>query len=275
MRDDFILTFDIEEARHMAIGGGGAMPDSSELGSNLERLLDILKDAGAKATFFIVAELAGDYREIIKRIAKEGHEIGLHSMRHKLVYQMSAVEFEKDTKEGREILENVCGTRVVGYRAPAWSVDIRRTPWFWEILKKLGFKYSSSLMPFKTHLYGDAAAPRFRHEVNTKFGKIWEIPVPVAGFFYKVPFSGGFYFRMWPSFFRHRLERAFFKECGYLIYYFHLRDLGLEKAPIRLSIGAYLINYFGAKRGMKKFSSVLKNAGESRLSSLIDAKQDC
>lgn len=46
------------------------------------RLLDLLDQHGAKATFFVVGAMAERHREIIERIAKEGHALGNHSWSH-------------------------------------------------------------------------------------------------------------------------------------------------------------------------------------------------
>lgn len=48
-----------------------------------ERLLDILKENGVQATFFLVADKAKKHKHIVDRMKAEGHGIGMHSLYHK------------------------------------------------------------------------------------------------------------------------------------------------------------------------------------------------
>ncbi len=51
--------------------------------SNTEAVLDILKEYGAKATFFVIGEgLTSENEPILKRMKAEGHSIGLHAYNH-------------------------------------------------------------------------------------------------------------------------------------------------------------------------------------------------
>lgn len=45
-------------------------------------VLDALRHAGAKATFFVIAPQAAAHPELIERIGKAGHTIGLHCTEH-------------------------------------------------------------------------------------------------------------------------------------------------------------------------------------------------
>ena len=65
---------------------------------------------------------------------------------HRLIYQMSSVEFYKDARAARELLEDVSGKPVRGFRAPAFSVT-ERTPWFFDKLVEAGYRYDLSCVP--------------------------------------------------------------------------------------------------------------------------------
>src|SRR3989344_1161778 len=86
MTDPVILTFDIEKPCHMSIGGAGMSISEKDFEEGLSGLLKMLKSNSAKATFFIVAELVERHLNIFRQIAEEGHEIGLHSFYHKLMF---------------------------------------------------------------------------------------------------------------------------------------------------------------------------------------------
>src|SRR5580693_8577221 len=53
------------------------------------RILDILRDYAVKATFFVVGGAAEQYPEIVKRMKKEGHDVGSHSYSHPYFNQLS------------------------------------------------------------------------------------------------------------------------------------------------------------------------------------------
>ena len=54
-------------------------------------LLDILKERKVPATFFVLGTRVDSYPEIIKRMEKEGHEVGNHSNSHKNLKDMTTV----------------------------------------------------------------------------------------------------------------------------------------------------------------------------------------
>ncbi len=253
-----ILTFDIEEARHMNFGGQNIASDPAGLARGLDSILKMLTDSKAKATFFIVGDLIEPNKDLIRRVANAGHELAFHGMSHKLVYNMSESEFDADISIGKKMLESISGEKVIGYRAPSWSVSAKQTPRFWEILKRVGFEYSSSLFPLKTPLYGDNHAPRFPHFRGTKHGKILEIPVPTARFIKNIPFSGGAYFRYLADWERKILEYFWNVSGCPIVYYFHMRDLDLEKSSPEARLMSRVINYWGNARARKRFENLLR-----------------
>ncbi len=63
--------------------------DDGPHAQNTPRLLDILKHAGVKATFFVVGQNAVLYPDILKRIVAEGHELANHSYSHPVLASLS------------------------------------------------------------------------------------------------------------------------------------------------------------------------------------------
>ncbi len=84
------------------------------------KLLDVLRENGVKATFFVLAEKAQKYPEIIKRIISEGHEIGLHYLNHSVPLLRSPLRTRKDFKKAHEILTSM-GVEVRLFRPP-WGL---------------------------------------------------------------------------------------------------------------------------------------------------------
>jgi peptidoglycan-N-acetylglucosamine deacetylase len=82
------------------------------------RVLEALEEAGARATFFVVAPLAERHPSLLRRAAEAGHEVALHCTRHLRHDRMTAAEILADTEEGVQVL------RGLGFDAADW-----RTPW--------------------------------------------------------------------------------------------------------------------------------------------------
>lgn len=88
------------------------------------RLLDLLAQYNIKASFFVVGSFAEAYPEIIQRMQREGHYIGLHGLIHRSAYLMTPRQMKAHIAEGKAILKKL-GVTVSGYRPP-WG---HRTPW--------------------------------------------------------------------------------------------------------------------------------------------------
>src|SRR5215469_1437176 len=137
------LTVDLEDYYHVSAFNKdiareqwGFQEDRVERSTNL--LLEWFSDAGHKATFFTLGWVTERHPNIVRRIAEQGHEIACHSLRHRTVYEMSQVEFREDTRRAKELLEDVTGIPVRGYRAPSFSIT-EKSLWALEVLAELGF----------------------------------------------------------------------------------------------------------------------------------------
>ena len=124
---------------------------------------------GVKATFFCLGWNAERYPQLIKEIHRQGHEIACHGYDHRLIYTMAPNEFREDVRKSKKILEDLIGERVVGYRAPSYSIT-RKSLWAFEILAQEGFQYDSSIFPIHHDRYGISGAPRFPFLVDLNGG---------------------------------------------------------------------------------------------------------
>jgi len=195
------LTFDIEERFHSHLTPGDATREWT-LRDRIAMLLDYLEEHGKRATFFVVGELAGQYPDLVRRMTGPNFEVASHSHRHLWMDRGNRRQCRDDITESKEALEDITGKPLCGFRAPSWSARLSHD-WLWDHLISLGFRYDASLFPFKTHMYGSFRNPvrpfRLRH------GLI-EIPPSVfAPGFIRIPYGGGFYFRLYPL----RLTRFF------------------------------------------------------------------
>ena len=89
-----------------------------------ERLLDVLRAKGARATFFIVAAQAEQYPALVRRMAAEGHTVGLHAYQHRDFLRLTAEEQERDLQTGKAVLASITGREVRFWRPPHGFRDL-------------------------------------------------------------------------------------------------------------------------------------------------------
>jgi len=85
------------------------------------KILDELKKAQVKATFFMIGKHVEKYPEIARRVAEEGHEIGNHTSDHHLLIYYKTDELEKEIRDAEKVIKNVTGQTTRYFRPPkAW-----------------------------------------------------------------------------------------------------------------------------------------------------------
>lgn len=82
------------------------------------RILDVLADHQAHATFFVLAGPARRYPELIRRIVNEGHELALHGLDHQSLLTIRPRLAVQRIKVARAEIEAIAGTGVRLYRPP-------------------------------------------------------------------------------------------------------------------------------------------------------------
>jgi polysaccharide deacetylase family protein (PEP-CTERM system associated) len=188
---------------------------------NTDAVLQLLDDAGIKATFFTLGWVAERYPALIRRIADTGHEVASHGYGHDRVFTFTPHQFAQDISRTRKILEDATGQRVTGYRAPSFSID-QRTPWAHEILAAYGYTYSSSVAPITHDHYGWAEAPRFAFR-PVSGSAFLEIPVTTVEWGpTRLAAGGGGFFRILPyAFSRWAIRKVNDHDDRPAILYFH------------------------------------------------------
>jgi polysaccharide deacetylase family protein (PEP-CTERM system associated) len=157
------LTVDVEEWYHTCLVPDYVNPEDrpalpEELDWLLPELLEMLAEARCNATFFVLGEVAERLPKRIREIVAAGHEVASHGHLHLRACERTLKAFRTDVERSREILEDVTGEPVLGFRAPEWSLRSlasARLP----IVAEMGFLYDSSLTPCP--LAGRPGNPRF------------------------------------------------------------------------------------------------------------------
>ena len=230
---------------------------------NTNKILELFKKYQVKATFFTLGYIAEQFPDLIKEIDKQGHEIASHSYAHLDIRKTTKEEFENDLKKSLGVIEKITGKKVLGFRAPYFSID-KKSFWAMEIISKY-FKYDSSIFPVKTPLYGISNAPRNIYKPNLinpsiedSKSSLIEIPmathrIPIIG---NIPIAGGFYLRFLPYFYIKYGLNKINKNGNPFIFYIHPKDLDPEMPKINEYAWHYYYNLNGAT---KKFEKILSD----------------
>jgi len=115
------VDFSLEEGLRVSIEG-------------TNRILDVLRQNGVKATFFCTGNFAEHCPVVMTRIMSEGHEVACHGVDH---WEPKETDFERS----KQIVERATGRKVYGYRQP------RMFPVVESEIKRVGYRYNSSLNP--------------------------------------------------------------------------------------------------------------------------------
>lgn len=198
------MTVDVEDYFHVAALSSVIKRDDwstmeYRAEASTHKLMALFDERGVKATFFILGWVAQRSPKLVRDIHAAGHEVACHGMSHRLIYEQSPEEFERETRDSKAMLEDAIGTAVLGYRAASWSIT-KQSLWALDIVSSLGFKYDSSIFPIRHDLYGIPDAPRRPCVMTTPAGRsIVEFPPSTATFLgVRVPVAGGGYFRLLP-----------------------------------------------------------------------------
>jgi polysaccharide deacetylase family protein (PEP-CTERM system associated) len=184
-------------------------------------LLDLFDRHHVHATFFVLGWLAAKSSDLIKTIQARGHEIASHGYNHRLCFDLSRDELHKDLRESKTLLEDISGQRVIGYRAPSFSIEERLL----DTLMELGYQYDSSYNSFAFNKrYGKANGL-----LNQRSKGHWvaanglaEVPISnlnLSGFTF--PWGGGGYFRFYPTALYEAGVNHILQNDGVYVFYCH------------------------------------------------------
>ena len=222
------MTIDVEDYFHVS-AFASAIPSAQwdsypcRVEANTGKLLGMFSDSGIKATFFVLGWVAERYPQLVRSIAAQGHEIACHGYSHRLVYDQTPAEFRAETDRSKSMLEDLAQTPVLGYRAASYSITAKSL-WALDILVELGFGYDSSIFPVRHDRYGIPGGSREPYRLRTPSGKsLIEFPLTTVELArYRLPVSGGGYFRLFPYFLtRMALASVNRREQRPFIFYLH------------------------------------------------------
>ncbi|MEM1196108.1 MAG: XrtA system polysaccharide deacetylase [Pseudomonadota bacterium] len=242
--------------------------------SNVDAVLDLFAESGARATFFTLGWVAQRHPALMRRIVEAGHEIASHGYDHARVFTFDRKAFAEDIRKARAVLEDTSGQKVVGYRAPSFSID-QRTPWAFEELAEQGYTYSSSVAPVAHDHYGWPSAPRFAFR-PVRGSDLLELPVTTAVFGgRRFAAGGGGFFRVLPyGFSRWAIRQVNTQAQRPALFYFHPWEIDpgqprVPDAPMR----SKLRHYTGLEKMAGKLRALLAEFDWGRMDA-VAAQED-
>jgi peptidoglycan/xylan/chitin deacetylase (PgdA/CDA1 family) len=185
-----IFSVDVEEW-HAPLSHRGiaiSADQQRDLHPEIEKILALLKEFKHGATFFILGSYARQHPKTVRLISESGFEIGSHYDEHVRIDGLSRDELKNGVASGVSTIEELIGSKVLGFRAPFFSWNDHLP----DILKELGLVYDSSTLPGFSFLGGRRTRSRAPHRLDNGI-----IEVPVSTFM-GFPISGISYLKMLP-----------------------------------------------------------------------------
>lgn len=267
----FILTIDVEDWAQSTFDN--ELPINKVSEKNTDILLDILNQYSSKATMFVLGKFAECFPQIIKKIKEEGHEIASHGYSHKNLLKINKEQLKIELDLSKNILEDLIGNKVIGFRAPDFSINIKNINYL-KIIKEAGYEYDSSIFPIKLWRYGISNWPA--HPVYLNFGKetkIYEFPIGISEFCkVPIPIGGGGYHRLFPlKFIIYFINKAL-KQNKYFVMYCHPYEFNyneFKELHFKIPFSLRITQGLGRKGFNKKFKILLKKYKSLKIEEVI------
>jgi len=252
-----------------------SLPITERAAQNTRHLLQLLGEENVRTTMFILGKFAERFPDVVKAIQADGHEVACHGHGHLEVFRQSPNEFWDDVRRSKDLLEQITGKPVKGYRAPDFSI-IRETLWALNMLAAAGFEYDSSIVPARLPRYGIAGWPVVPVRIQLDRGvNILEVPLPTFRMLGKNwPVGGGGYHRLLPGIAGRYCARRVMREAPF-VFYCHPYELDVhEFHEIPISIPYRTRFYQGAGRRWfeHRFRDFLRSFGGQPMRDMLSSQ---
>ncbi len=227
-------------------------------------VLELLRERGIKATFFVVGEIAQRHPRLIEQIVQQGHELGCHGMSHRPLWELTPDEFRRELQQFVGVMDEIVpGVAILGFRAPTFSLD-NRSRWALGILTEFGYHYDSSVFPARTPAYGIAGCPLLPYRPAAddisrvdEQAKLIEFPMSVWTWAsLRVPVCGGFYLRALPwRFLRFCLQEI--SSSRPFVIYVHPWETYPETPRMSLPFFSGFITYYNIGKMVNRLTGLL------------------
>ena len=165
-----MMAFDVDAETMWTTHGDGSTAHMTNLSrgaygpkQGVPRILDMLDSHQVKATFFIPGVVAEHYPEVVKEIARRGHDIGFHGYLHEESTKTTYEQEDATMHRSEKIIYDLTGQKIAGHRAPGGVIHDYSLRLFLEH----GYIYSSN--------WRDSDGP-FLHQIDGKTVPLVELP---------------------------------------------------------------------------------------------------
>lgn len=244
---------------------------SRRVGTNTERILNVLQRTNTLGTFFCLGWIAEREPALIREIRDAGHEIASHGYGHRLIYEQDLGDFREDVVRAKAILEDISGAEVLGYRAPSFSI----TEASLHVLSETGHRYDSSWFPAGGHdRYGQVdldsssnrdtpavlqltgtgngenTAPPANTGIDTagdatRAHPFYELPITTLRVGARpLPWGGGGWFRLYPPGVFRRGFRLAVRRAGGGMFYLHPWEVDPEQPRVEGIKHSYAFRHY-------------------------------
>ncbi len=253
-----------------------SLPITDRAVENTRRLLRLLRETDVRVTMFVLGKLAERFPQVVKEIQADGHEVACHGHGHLEIARQSPDEFLTDVRHSKDLLEQIIGEPVNGYRAPDFSI-VRSTLWALDALAEAGFEYDSSIVPARLPRYGIAGWPVLPVRVQLGQGSsILEAPLAtVRAFGRNWPVGGGGYHRLLPGFASRYFARRVMSSAPFVFYChpyeFDVREM--DEIPLHIPLTVRLHQATGRRWFERRFRSFVKQFGGQTMREMLSSQQ--
>lgn len=275
-----IFTVDMEEyfqvsAFESIIDRSAWVRQPSRIEAGVETVLALLARHETVGTFFVLGWIAERYPELVRRVARAGHEIASHGWWHRRLTEMTPEEFRSDVRDAKLCLEDVTGQPVRGFRAPSFSL-VPGGEWAFDVLLEEGYVYDSSLFPIRRPGYGYPDTPRGPHIIARSSGQLLELPLATTTFLgARIPAAGGGYLRHFPL---AVIQRAFREQArrGWPgVFYVHPWELDPEQPRLAVPALTRLRHYGGLHRTSPAIEQLIREFHFTSVERYLAASSGC
>ena len=274
-----MLSFDVEEHFQVAAFWSTARRRewdhlASRVERNTRKIVDLLAEHSTKATFFVLGWVAERHPDLVKDLAQQGHEVASHGYGHELVSTQTPPQFREDVRRSKQILEDLIGRQVMGYRAPSFSIT-SRTKWAIPVLIEEGYRYDSSIYNRFRSTEGSRVTRDGTYQLKTEAGTIWEVsPSTMNACGLQLPVAGGGYFRLFPYAASKMFLRNLEKQGSQLVMYLHPWELDPEQPRMDGPVLSKVRHYLNLGKTEQRLRWLLKDFSFAPINEVIRPVRD-
>lgn len=227
----------------------------------MDEVLALLERYEVQVTCFVLGKVAEEHPGLIADLLHAGHEIATHGYHHQEVHKLTPGQFREDIRRSIDLLQDLTGEPVIGYRAPYFTVT-SKSLWALDIMAEEGILYDSSIHPVFHYRYGIPGADRTPQVLTLKSDRrLLEVPVttyPVMPKF-NMPIGGGAYLRLYPQFFQNWFYKRLEARGETLRTYMHPWEMDTEQPRISLPWRLWFTHYVNLKSTKPKLEALLQH----------------